>query len=302
MVVLQSDSALVSGRSSTGVSGAAIWADHLTSDSKHRIRGEWSARPRLTELSDDGGMYFAVVAEGAGGGGGDELLVFNATSGELLRTVALGPVFGLQGEVVSVQASRNGARLVVKAGAQMGVIDTIAGTMIGPLIISPAKGPVMLCPMGVFMCYDDGNSTATVLRYNSTANEYNLDWQVSPAPLPASPASDWELSSSVASVNGEAKNPDGCLVAMAWNSAKMKVNAFRATSNKQPKSMSRVELYSLLSQEHYWSWSSDSAQQSLGVTQLQVCYPARSAFYLSICLFCLCLDIFSQKHLSFQIM
>ena len=227
------------GFSSTNSAAKHLWRYNVTGNCSVDLILEGDSKPTL-KLSDDGStVVFAVtISDPKTQTDVPELHCINGQTGALMF------VFRLDNErpgTNSVSMSRGGDHIAYSNGLVVYVLEKSTGTLRTKPLVRQMVSDVHICPMGVYLLYAV-NDGSVVRRWNATTTKF----EITPfqAKTPPGPPNSWIAVSHTTSVNGEGKNPGGCIAAIGWLG--MGVN----------QGVAKLDIFSMLTGKVFVSWTS----------------------------------------------
>ena len=227
------------GFSSTISAAKHLWRYNVTGNCSVDLILEGDSKPTL-KLSDDGStVVFAVaVFDPKTQTDVPELHCINGQTGALIF------VFRLDNErpgTSSVSMSRGGDHIAYSNGLVVYVLEKSTGTLRTKPLVRQMVSDVHICPMGVYLLYAV-NDGSVVRRWNATTEQFEITpFQVK---TPSGAPNSWIAVSHTTSVNGEGKNPGGCIAAVGW------------LGMGDNQGVAKVDIFSMITGKVFVSWTS----------------------------------------------
>ena len=219
-----------------------VWEYSIKGNCSVDLTLEGDSKPAL-KMSDDGStVAFAVTVYSAEGK--SDVPELHCLDGQTGKAIFVFQPENKQPGSSSVSMSRGGDYVAYGNGLTIYVLEKATGQLrtTAPLV-RQMQSDVHICPMGTFLLYAI-NEGSIVRRWNATSKEYEVT-PFQPKTPPGTPNT-WIAVSHATSVNGEGKNPAGCLAAVGW----------LGMGGNQ--GIAKLEVFSMLTGQVYVSWTSNN--------------------------------------------
>ena len=230
------------GFNSKNSAGKPVWEYSVAGNCTVDLTLEGDSKPTL-KMSDDGStVIFAVTIYSVEGE--SNIPELHCIDGQIGNAIFVFQPENKQSGAKSVSMSRGGDYIAYGNGLTIYVLEKATGQLRNKApLVRQIESDVVICPMGTFLLYAV-NDGSVVRRWNATSKEYQLT-PFQPK-TPAGAPNTWIAVSHATSVNGEGKNPAGCLAAVGWLG--MGLN----------QGIAKLEVFSMLTGQVYVSWTSNN--------------------------------------------